>query len=130
MDRGPNAFIYKILVNDLTNLTYIGPLIDIPVGLRRPLLWTGDFGSNWECVNFMTLHNWSERCEVMLMKKRNKANRCRSTSDVCSVDGWLVEADGGWCVMEPEICGMLDNANIHVVNWYEHPDTGARVVWG
>ena len=65
--KGPAAFLYDVSPDDLTTWTYLGPLTDIPVGFRRPSHWNGDFGVNWECVNFIALSDGAYDLNILTM---------------------------------------------------------------
>lgn len=54
-DRGPTAFLYTVAGNDLSEWRYLGPLVDdFPCRFQPSEKWTGNYGLNWECTNFMT----------------------------------------------------------------------------
>ena len=52
---GPTAFLYSVPHENVSKWHYISPLIDMPARFQPSLKWTGNFGVNWECVNFLTL---------------------------------------------------------------------------
>lgn len=136
VNKGPDAFLYAVSPSDLTTWTYIGPLTDLPVGYQRPTHWTGDFGLNWECVNFMTLRDGAQKLEVLIMGteggyRRNADARDQDPHEVWSMwmAGSLKQTRNG-PRMQHEFGGILDNGSFYAANSYEHPETGARVVWG
>lgn len=54
---GPKTFLYAIAPSDLTTWTYLYPLVvDVPSNHRPGGRWGGDFGTNWECTNFLSLN--------------------------------------------------------------------------
>lgn len=52
---GPTCFLYAIQPTELTTWKYLGPLVDIPISFQPSNKWSGNYGINWECTNFMTL---------------------------------------------------------------------------
>ncbi|KAF5024423.1 hypothetical protein F66182_3509 [Fusarium sp. NRRL 66182] len=132
LNRGPTVFLYAISPTDLTQWTYLGPLVDVPAGLSPSGRWGGDFGVNWECVNFMTLHNESDECPFLLMgteggvKPGSKDNAGQWTL-------WMagsLEKTAQGPRMKPEFSGILDHGCLYAPNSYEHPITKNRIVWG
>lgn len=54
--EGPKTFLYAVSPTDLTEWTYLYPLVkDIPSNHTPAGRWGGDLGVNWECTNFITL---------------------------------------------------------------------------
>lgn len=135
VDEGPNAFVYAVAPNDLTRWTYLGPLCNIATGTQKPSHWTGDFGLNWECVNFMELGQGPERTNFLLMGTegghRREAPPGEDPHGVWSMwmGGSLKQTEDG-PRMENDFSGLLDNGNFYAANSYEHPETGERIVWG
>jgi beta-fructofuranosidase len=139
VDQGPNAFVYKVSPGDLTTWTYIGPLVDIPTGYQQPSHWTGDFGLNWECVNFMTLRDESlaaRETQVLIMGTEGGLSK-HPTADAPHAQWslWLGgslsrDSDGEEARLQPEFSGVFDIGCFYAANSYEHPVTGRRIVWG
>ena len=52
-DLGPRTWLYAIQPNDLRKWTFLGPLLSMSP--NETANWSGDFGSNFECSNFLTV---------------------------------------------------------------------------
>ncbi|KAI3579312.1 glycosyl hydrolase, partial [Fusarium oxysporum f. sp. albedinis] len=132
VDGGPTVFLYAISPTDLTQWTYLGPLIDLPTGFSPSGRWGGDFGVNWECVNFMTLHNESEERPFLLMGTEGGVKPgAKEGRDQWSLwmAGSLEQTEQGPRI-KPEYSGILDHGCLYAPNSYEHPITKNRIVWG
>ncbi|KAF4974839.1 hypothetical protein FZEAL_8300 [Fusarium zealandicum] len=129
---GPTVFIYAVSPDDLTKWTYLGPLMDVPTGLRPAGRWGGDFGVNWECVNFMTLRNGPDECHFLLMgTEGGRKPGVKDNSGVWSLwaAGSLEDTPKG-PKMRHDFSGILDHGCLYAPNSYEHPVTKKRIVWG
>ena len=139
--KGPAAFLYEVVPSDLTTWTYIGPLADIPVGFHGPSHWEGDYGINWECVNFMTLSDGMEECSILTMgtegglDQRYHKDQENENDEVTSHRTWTLwmgvsvqELDGYPTTYD--FGGILDNGDLYAPNSYKHPVTGEMIVWG
>lgn len=116
--EGPNAFVYAVSPSDLTRWEYLGLLCDIPVGFRRRAHWHGDFGVNWECVNFMTLGDGAEKCEFLIMGTEGGYRRDAQPVDndphgvwALWLAGRLTQAKDGPRMVH-EFSGILDSGNL------------------
>ncbi|KAJ4172633.1 hypothetical protein NW754_002835 [Fusarium falciforme] len=129
---GPTVFLYAVAPGDLTKWTYLGPFVDVPTGFRPSGRWSGDFGVNWECVNYMTLHNESEEAQFLLMgTEGGEKPGIKDRSGVWSlwVAGALENTSEG-PKMKHDYSGILDHGCLYAPNSYEHPVTKTRIVWG
>ncbi|KAJ3536392.1 hypothetical protein NM208_g6742 [Fusarium decemcellulare] len=129
---GPTVFLYAVAPNDLTKWTYLGPLVDAPTGFRPSGRWGGDFGVNWECVNYMTLGNGPDEYQFLLMGTEGGLKPgVKDTSGVWSLwmAGTLEDSTTG-PKMKPGFSGILDHGCLYAPNSYEHPVTKNRIVWG
>ncbi|KAJ5822632.1 hypothetical protein N7447_004972 [Penicillium robsamsonii] len=52
---GPTAFLYSVPYENLSVWHYLGPLVNMPARFQPSPKWSGNFGVNWECANFLTL---------------------------------------------------------------------------
>ncbi|RLL94515.1 hypothetical protein CFD26_102253 [Aspergillus turcosus] len=50
----PTVFVYAVNPDNLTEWTYLGPLLHVGLNFR-PSRWSGDLGVNWEVANCFTL---------------------------------------------------------------------------
>ncbi|CAH0056874.1 unnamed protein product [Clonostachys solani] len=134
--KGPNAFLYSVSPNDLATWAYIGTLTDIPIGFTRPTHWTGDFGLNWECVNFMSIGDEKDRVQVLTFcseggfgKDYVKGQDGENGAWTLWMAGSLQKGDSG-VTLKHEFSGFLDHGNLYAPNSYKHPISGERIVWG
>ncbi|OQE16494.1 hypothetical protein PENFLA_c027G03094 [Penicillium flavigenum] len=54
-DHGPTAFLYSVPHRNVSEWHYLSPLVNMPARFQPSQKWSGNFGINWECVNFLTL---------------------------------------------------------------------------
>ncbi|KAL1892655.1 hypothetical protein Sste5346_006941 [Sporothrix stenoceras] len=149
--KGPTVFVYTVPANNLTSWTYLGPLVDILVDQHPASHWSGDFGVNWECANFMTLECESRQQDFLVFSTegglpRSTNNTARTAAhndgDVRSgtytlwMAGKLQSAPQTaqtktkappW---QPQYSGFLDCGSFYAPNTYQHPVSGTRVCWG
>ncbi|KAJ5931507.1 hypothetical protein N7516_005996 [Penicillium verrucosum] len=52
---GPTAFLYSVPHENLSEWQYLCPLVNVPARFQPSPKWSGNFGVNWECANFLTL---------------------------------------------------------------------------
>ncbi|KAF3401651.1 Beta-fructofuranosidase, insoluble isoenzyme 1 [Penicillium rolfsii] len=55
--RGPTAFLYSVPQENVSNWHYLCPLVDMCARFQPSQKWSGNFGVNWECANFLTLRS-------------------------------------------------------------------------
>ena len=55
-DVTPTTFLYAIKRDNPVVWKYVGPLVNVGCNWRLSR-WSGDFGRNWEVVNFVTLRD-------------------------------------------------------------------------
>ena len=53
--HGPTAFLYSVPHDNISEWRYLCPLVNIPARFQPSSKWSGNFGINWECANFLTL---------------------------------------------------------------------------
>ncbi|GKZ34385.1 hypothetical protein AbraIFM66950_004616 [Aspergillus brasiliensis] len=58
-DAGPTAFLYAVQGHQSFDWQYLGRLADLPLRFQPSKKWCGNYGINWECVNFMDLESES-----------------------------------------------------------------------
>lgn len=56
---GPTAFLYSVPHENVSEWHYLCPLVDMSARFQPSQKWTGNFGVNWECANFLTLRSES-----------------------------------------------------------------------
>ncbi|KAH6677926.1 glycosyl hydrolase [Plectosphaerella plurivora] len=134
VDQTPTVFIYAVAPDDLTTWRYLGPLVDIGRGFRTPGPWNGDFGVNWECVNFMTLRNGIEEKEFLLM---GTEGGIKPGPDPAEPLGQWALFFAGNLEQTPEgprlrhdFDGIVDHGCLYAVSSYEHPVSRKRILFG
>lgn len=136
INEGPAIFIYSVRANDLSRWEYLGPLVLVAEGQYKPTAWTGNFGVNWECGNFMTLADNKGGFQFMFMGTEGslRPDRSEKTEDGYGYwSTWMAgplrqTADGPR--MSLEMQGILDHGIFYAANSFEHPITKSRIVWG
>jgi beta-fructofuranosidase len=139
---GPTVFVYAIQPDDLTRWKYLGPLVDLPVGFQPSKNWSGNFGVNWECTNFMTLETGSTSRNFLIIgaegsveKDHVKGHKLPPTVPPRTVRGQL------WMSGELERYehgvrftykqgGILDHGSYYAANSFLDPTSGRRIVFG
>jgi beta-fructofuranosidase len=136
LNQGPTMFLYAVSPSDLTKWDYIGTLGDLEAGFRPSPLWSGDFGVNWECVNFMTLRDQKKEFQFLTLGSEGglpwgSEDGCEDTSQAQTL--WLAGTLAGSAQkpkMKYNFSGVLDHGCLYAVATYEHPITHQRVAWG
>lgn len=54
---GPTAFLYSVPHGNVSEWHYLCPLVDMSARFQPSQKWSGNFGVNWECANFLTLRS-------------------------------------------------------------------------
>lgn len=54
---GPTAFLYSVPHENVSEWHYLCPLVDMSARFQPSQKWSGNFGVNWECANFLTLRS-------------------------------------------------------------------------
>lgn len=139
---GPTSFLYEVSRDDPAKWEYLGPLIDVPRRYQPSEKWTGNFGMNWECVNFMTLEAGGHAhdfliigaegdCEKAHVEKyaRPSALPPRTIRSQLWMSGSLAKTERG-VRFQPKISGYLDHGPYYAANSFVDPKTGRRIVYG
>jgi beta-fructofuranosidase len=139
-DKGPVSFLYIVDPNDLTSWKYLGKLLEFPRNFRPSKKWSGDFGVNLECANFMNLSArgmsrdfflaGSEGGEQRDWIKSSKPPLPQRTVRWCHwFSGSLLTRNGG-VTLDYEFGGILDHGCWYAANSFHDPVKGRRIVWG
>lgn len=144
--HGPRTFLYAIDPTDLTKWTYLHPLIvDLPVNHVPSSKWAGDFGANWECTNFVTLHGDSGRVRELVFAGAEGGKERPWVEDYHTSHGaaarrvprysnWLfgrlgLKESENEVRMSVDIAGLLDWGVFYAANSFKAAD-GRTVLWG
>ena len=141
---GPKTFLYAIAPNDLTKWTYLYPLaIDIPSNHQPAGRWGGDFGTNWECTNFLSLEgpNGSTR-EVVIAGSEGGKEQTQITKyheshpnvprRSPSYSNWFIgslHSVKGDMRLDIGTSGLLDWGVFYAANHFQAAD-GRKLMWG
>ena len=53
--QGPTIFLYSVQPDNVCNWSYLAPLVSMPRRFQPSPKWSGNFGMNWECANWLAL---------------------------------------------------------------------------
>ncbi|KAJ6445247.1 glycoside hydrolase family 32 protein [Purpureocillium lavendulum] len=139
---GPNAFLYKVDHHNPENWEYIGPLVNVPLRFQPSSKWSGNYGVNWECVNFVTLDAGSESRHFLILGAEGDVDRGhlrheRYNSDVPSrtiraqlwMSGELTATTGGM-EFRHQHGGYFDHGPYYAANSFQDPVTKRCIVYG
>ncbi|CAG5184516.1 uncharacterized protein ALTATR162_LOCUS10948 [Alternaria atra] len=140
LGKGPTVFLYAVSPDDLTAWEYLGLLVDMADGLRVPGPWTGEFGVNWECVNFMTLaaeDGTNHKRNFLLMGAEGFKPGYQDAHQTVGL--WMagtlsaVPAERG-SITTPKMIhdfgGILDHGALYAPSSFVHPVTRKRILMG
>ncbi|KAK5173249.1 uncharacterized protein LTR77_001930 [Saxophila tyrrhenica] len=122
--RGPTTFVYEVPPDDPTSWKLQGDLVEMPERFQPSHHWSGNYGLNWECVNFMTLTSGEVSREVLIIGAEGDVEKQHLW-----MSGPLVEEDGT-VRMEYSSGGYLDHGTYYAANSFVDPKTGRRIVHG
>ncbi|KAH8600400.1 glycosyl hydrolase [Bisporella sp. PMI_857] len=146
-DSTPTAFVYSVDPTNLSSWIYIGLIAD--VGLNySPSHWSGDFGRNWEVVNFASLKNGtsSKTQDFLIMgvegaiprpKKGMSSSKAHTTETRTSrLHLWMAgtvissKGDPSAPLMDYEYGGYFDHGCLYASNSFWDPVTKRNIVFG
>ena len=141
-DRGPTSFLYEVDTDRAMVWKYLGPLVDMPLRFEPSKKWSGNFGVNWECVNFMTLRFGAESRHFLIIgvegdvekdhvKNHPRADKCpeRTVRAQLWMSGHLIH-ENGIVRFKYDSGGYLDNGSYYAANSFVDPPSGRRIVHG
>ncbi|OGE48786.1 hypothetical protein PENARI_c026G12467 [Penicillium arizonense] len=73
--HGPTAFLYSVPHNNISEWQYLSPLVNMPARFQPSPKWSGNFGVNWECVNFLTLESESNSRVCLILGAEGDVER-------------------------------------------------------
>ncbi|CAI7673841.1 unnamed protein product [Penicillium pancosmium] len=73
--EGPTTFLYSVQPNNLCKWSFIGPLVNLPNRFQPSPKWSGNFGVNWECVNFLTLGSGADSRTCLIIGAEGDVER-------------------------------------------------------
>lgn len=140
---GPALFLYAVASGDLSSWDYLGPLVHFTEGSYRPTRWTGNYGVNWECGNFLTLGDGADEERHFVLVGSEGGVKPDTPLDA-PLDAPLGSPYGSWLLwmsgeltqtkdgprLIPNVFGLLDHGLFYAASSYEHPITKQRIIWG
>lgn len=139
---GPTTFLYEIQPSDLRRWKYLGPLIALPLSFQPSKKWSGNFGINWECVNFLSLQSDSALKHFLIIGAEGAVERdhiknyrlpaClppRTVRTQVWMAGDLVNEEGS-ISLEYRQGGYLDHGSYYAANSFQDPRSGRRILHG
>lgn len=138
-DNSPTAFLYRLKARDLREWEYISPLLLLPGLNVSPSRWTGDFGTNWECANFLSFsdahHHRTQDFLIVGVEGRRitPENRVKSEIRATHAQMWIcgdVQARDQNVQMKYSYGGRLDHGCFYAANSFWDPVIEEYVVFG
>jgi len=142
-DVGPRMFLFGVDPTNLTSWSFLKTLGTMKrnIRLNSDSKWSGDFGTNWECGNFIPLKHDASGIERMIgiigvegghvrnhVKSYRKSNPGRPERDVRYSNWFFANLTKGNDI-EFNTTGMLDSGEWYAPSVFTHPD-GRRIAWG
>lgn len=142
---GPTTFMYAVPADRLSHWTYLGTLVDLPARFQPSKKWTGNYGINWECTNFMSLTHQSIERHGLILGAEGDVERSHiarynlpSNAPVRTVRTqlWMFgdivkRGDAGNQVrLVYKYGGFLDHGSYYAANSFVDPVSGRRIVYG
>ena len=139
---GPTTFLYEIEPTDITKWKYSGSLIDIPLNFQPSKNWSGNYGANWECVNFLSLPHASTFKHFLVVCVEGDVERAhvksynlptslppRTVRAQLWMSGDLVKKDSS-IKFQYRHGGYLDHGSYYAANSFLDPASGRHVLHG
>lgn len=140
--EGPATFLYEVSPEAPTIWKWLGSLVSMPARFQPSHHWSGNYGLNWECVNFMTLNSGGRSREVLIVGAEGDVEKAhvrkhalpdglppRTVRAQLWMSGQLVQSSGVGH-LEYSIGGYLDHGTYYAANSFVDPKTGRRIVYG
>jgi len=143
----PSAFVYSIDPTNLASWKYTGLLADVGINYS-PSYWSGDFGRNWEVVNFVTLKDnaQSKTQDFLIMgvegaiphlkKGMTSLNAHTTETRTSRLQLWMAgstvsnRSDPSAPLMEYDYGGYFDHGCFYAANSFWDPVTKRTIVFG
>ncbi|KAJ3542581.1 hypothetical protein NM208_g4019 [Fusarium decemcellulare] len=145
--KGPAVFLYSLDPHDLTRWDYLGFLLHSQCNLQKSPKWSGDFGVNWECAGFMTLHSDDRLSSRNFIVFGTEGGRQRLWIEKYQsgkpeefprrtirysiwTSGSLKREQQGGATMTQDFEGILDHGCFHAASSFHDPVSDRRILWG
>ncbi|KIW13390.1 hypothetical protein PV08_08578 [Exophiala spinifera] len=135
--RGPQIFMYAVQPDNLAEWDYLGTLVDVPASFQPSTRWSGNYGVNWECTNFMTLSNDSASRYFLVISAEIDTECENHKSHIAPKDRaqlWMcgsISIDDHQSIrFQYQYGGFLDHGDYYAANSFVDPLSGRRIVYG
>jgi len=146
-DAGPTSFLYATTYDNIGEFEYLGPLVTPSARFQPSEHWSGNYGMNWECTNFMTLSNNATSKHFLILGAEGDVER-KHVSEHPSPPGcpgrtvraqlWMSgdvtcskdDNDKEDIKISYKAGGFLDHGSYYAANSFHDPRTNRRVVYG
>lgn len=142
-ELGPTSFLYALTPENPDEWRYLGPLVDLPARYQAAPKWSGNFGLNWECVNFMTLTSQSTSKDFLIIGAEGDVERehirdhklpldlpARTVRGQLFMSGELQKQTDSGIRFLHKSSGYLDHGSYYAANSFVDSPSGRRIVYG
>ncbi|RDL40566.1 Uncharacterized protein BP5553_00545 [Venustampulla echinocandica] len=139
---GPTTFLYEIQSEALGEWRYLDALVDLPIRFQPSEKWSGNFGINWECTNFMTLESNSISHNFLIIGAEGDIERNhikdyilppllppRTVRQQVWMSGDIIKK-GDSIKFQYRFGGILDHGSYYAGNSFVDPPSGRRILHG
>lgn len=139
---GPTTFLYDIRSPDFSDWKCIGSLVDLPINFQPSKKWSGSYGINWECVNFLSLPSGPKIRNFLVIGAEGNVERDHIRSHELPVSvtprtvrtqvwmsGDLVKKSDG-IKFQYRTGGFLDHGSYYAANSFQDSRSDRYIVYG
>ncbi|CAF3589853.1 unnamed protein product [Rotaria sp. Silwood1] len=137
-DVGPRLLLYQTSANDLTNWTYLGPLVSVPGNYTLNQNWSGSLGYNFEVSNVFSLLEKAadggdnQTVHIFASLGTEGGNTILHLSPQWSVwiKGNLIKTSNFSAIMNIIASGVADWGDTYALNSFYDPKEDRRIFYG
>jgi beta-fructofuranosidase len=135
---GPRLLLYRAFANDLTNWTYLGPLVSVSGNFTLNELWSGSLGYNFEASNAFSLlekaadggDNKTMHYFAMLGTEGGNTTLHPSTHWSVWINGNISKTGNDGATMNIIASGVADWGDTYALNSFHDPKGDRRIFYG
>jgi beta-fructofuranosidase len=135
---GPRLLLYQASANNLTNWTYLGPLISVDGNYTLNEIWSGSLGYNFEVSNTFSLlekatdggDNQTIHHFASLGTEGGNTTLHQSTHWSVWIEGNLTKTNTGGVMMNINTAGVSDWGDTYALNSFYDPIGDRRIFYG
>nr|WEI57585.1 putative GH32 family protein [Macrotrachela quadricornifera] len=135
---GPRLLLYQASINDLTDWTYLGPLISVSGNYTFNEIWSGSFGYNFEVSNTFSLlekaadggDNYTIHTFAALGTEGGNTTLHQSLQWSIWIKGNLIKTGNGSPTMNIVAAGVADWGDAYALNSFYDPKGDRRIFYG